>query len=693
MMNENLDELEQQLRELDSKRADLSLKLKLMKEKAEKEKPINITLEMQSQDGKKWVKLDCPYREDIVNILRGIRGRMWHGGSINTIPFDAAESFIASIKELPNVTFQWINVESYEQEKNQPDYQISINQHEFIIKVNGADSWPISRIPGSAWMDRQKHWSVPLTEGWRFPDRFKEKKVSYSEEAQRYIFSQIEMRGKLDMIANLEDVDYNPSFKDGIKMRPFQRVGSNFIEAAGFRGMIFDQPGLGKTWQALAIAHKNNFRTIIICPASLKKNWAREIKRLTGQDARVMHGTTPSDQDMLDLLTKPPQYTICNYDIIARKVDIKNTRKDTEGIMHEETKERWLWVELIKMSRPEFLIFDEAHYLQNDDSLRSRAARLLKDIPRILELTATPLMNRPSNLWPLLYILDSDTFPAHDTFVHRYTTDGRTPKNIDELHEILKTKMIRRVREDVMSQLPKVQPIPDYHELSDKASKLYGKVMEGVFEVIAEWNPDEAGNSKKVTNILAQIMRLKQICSYDKVEHTSELAVELYDGSEGSPHRKVIIFSQFVSAVHSIAKRLGQEAIVITGEDKPADRLALVDKFQNDKDIHFAVCSIKAVGEGLTMTQAGFVINHDLAWTAAAHEQAEGRAYGRLNDAHGIDSYYILCEGTIEEKILELINRKRAISEQIVDGTSESRDASVAMDLINFLKKEGWKKS
>lgn len=693
-LREQREALEAQMKSIQ----DQQNKLNQLRELRELEKPVTIRI-ISVYDSRAYFKHD--FRKDVNQVFVSYPKRQYNG-TCNVLPNSDVKDAIEKLQKLPNVIVEWDPqaLEAFKLDVETPAYLIKLlGGKELAVYVKqGYDSWAISKLPGVKWQQTRnpRFWSVPLTEGWRLPEALEPQiaanLVVFEQEAQDYILDAIHKRATLDTVAKLEDTEYDPCFQNGVQLRPFQRVGAYFVECAGHRAMISDQPGLGKTWQALAYAHKNNLRTVIVCPASLKTNWAREVKRLTGENPVIMSGGAPTEYDIINQIAEQPRYTILNYDILAKKIDMKNVTTDKEGFKHEEVRERWLWAELILLAKPDLIIFDEAHYLQNYDSLRSRASRLMAALPRVLLLTATPLINRPGNLWPLLHIIDPDSFSAYETFVNRYTIDGKVARNAEELREILKLRMIRRMRQDVMKQLPKVQPIPEYHALSPKAKKLYDRVLEGVFNVIAEWNPDEAGSQKEVTNILTQIMRLKQICSYDKVERTADLATELYDGSEGAKHRKVIIFSQFVSAVHSIARRLGQEAIVITGELKPEDRQKLVDVFQNNPSIHFAVCSTKAVSEGLTMTAAGSVINHDLMWTAAAHEQAEGRAYGRLNDAHAIDSYYMIAEDTIEEKILELINYKRALSEQLIDGTNDARDASVAMDLIRYLKESLWKK-
>ena len=419
-------------------------------------------------------------------------------------------------------------------------------------------------------------------------------------------------------------------------------------------------------------------------------NWEREIFRLTGERPLVLTGIAPTKNDIVKVATYPGLFIIINYDILSRKFDDVDITVDKEGYEHRNEIEHWPWVDLLNAIGVDFVIFDEAHYAKNVDSQRSRAARLLK-APKVLLLTATPVMNRPKELGPMLNIIDENTFGI-ESFTNRYSDGKNGVRNVEELREVLKSRMIRRLKKDVMKDLPEINRMVEYRELSAKARNLYNKVLAGVYELLSDWDPARAGDSKKVTNILVQIMRLKQVCAYAMMEETADKATEIYDsvGDENGnvKWKKVIIYSQFVSVVHGIAKRLGQEAIIMTGTDdpKPADKMRKKDLFQEDESVHFLVATPQAAGEGLTMTAAGTTLWNDQLWTPAGHEQGEGRAYGRLNDAHGIDSIFMLAQDTIMEDIQELLRFKQNTINQTVEGIDAERDTGVAMALIQKLK-------
>ena len=637
-----------------------------------------------------YLTTESDYNHELLSAFRALPSRRFMGGNGNMFHVKDLDQFNQAINHIAantKITIEWKDgvKEATDKWLNTPPFHIYKSHKQFEIVLGpAATAYGFNNLPGIKW--EKDKWTLPLSEGWRLLACLKDSKPVYEKDALEFIENQVNARERLGVIANLPDIKYDPWFKNGRKLRNFQRVGAAFIEAAGGNAVEGDQTGLGKTWQALAYAWKNKLKTVIVPPAKLKSNWFQEIMDLTGQTATIMQGSAPSDNDILKLFIDKPQFIICNYDILGRVFKKETVTRDEEGYLHKKVEDKWLWVELINLYEPDLIIFDEGHYLQNHDSQRSVASRLLK-APRRLVMTATPMLNNPANLWPILTLVKPDLFPSQGAFLAKYTTDGKHARNIEELRDILKSVMIRRMKKDVQKDLPEIIPIKNYETLSPKAKKLYQRVLEGVYQIVAEWNPSQAGHEKKVTNILTQIMRLKQICAISKIESTADDAVELYDSSEGNDTRKVIIFSQFVPIVHSIAKRLGQEAITITGEQPVYDRMQLVKQFQNDPSIHFAVCSSKAVGEGLTMTQAGSIIFHDLLWTPGAHDQLIGRAYGRLNDAHGVDVHYAIIEDSIEEWILKLLDEKRTASDAIVDGVGlGDTGSSVAMDLIRKIK-------
>jgi SNF2 family DNA or RNA helicase len=648
------------------------------------------------------------FDDDLLVIFKSTHGRAYRGDKENMIPLSEWKAFVDRVESLPGgqVKIAKEIADELDWHVNAPNWHISMTSKWIICKFGPRSiQTHMYTVPGAEYRAEEKLWRAPLTEGWKIYKALETVDgVVYDEDVQQMIVGQVEARAKLDKIAKMDRgekyLDYD--FGIGMKLREFQEVGCEFVDAAGGRAIIADEMGLGKTWQALAYAIKNNLRTMVICPASLKANWAREIRKLTdGYKPTVLDGAEPSQYTLIKFITEPPKFAIINYDIVGRKLEHLKEWVDASGRKHEEKQTRFLWVELINMSKPDLVIVDEGHYIKNVDSNRSIAVRQIK-VPRIVFMTGTPVLNRPGELWPMLTMINPEQFPAHETFLSQYTYDGKTAKNVDELRVLMRPLMIRRLKKDVVQELPLINRINEYHELSAKALKLYRKVEAGIYQAIEEYSASgNGGQEMGISNILAQIMRLKMVCAIDKADATAALAQQLYEETDESGNRKVIIFTQFKGTAYAIYQRLADDGALsfvsrgssdfVTANSEERDRL--VQQFQTDPAVKYLVVTEKTTKEGHNITAAGHIIFNDLFWTPAAHEQAEGRAYGRLSNLHSINSYYMITDmdgNSIEEWIMELLASKMRMINEVVEGVEKSRDVSVVMELIQKMKGEMW---
>lgn len=714
---ENLDELELQLREslrlLQEKKAardriaQEAARLKQEQEAEAKrlaEVTKAITVNVRSFDGA-YVILASEWRKDLVEYWQTVSGRMYRGYAENGIPLvEWVKHVEADLLAMPNIEVKYGDTvkEQITHHLTAPKWLVELEKR-FIKLTPGPkyNTYDVNKIPGINWNNEKGYFTLPLSEAWRLYKSLElVEGVLYTDEAKEFTIAQVEARASIDAIGAAKDWKYDVELGGGVTLRPIQRVGCAFIEATGGRTLLAYQMGLGKTIMALAYAIKNKQKTLVCCPASLKNNWARECFRLTGEKPVVLSGAEPTNHDLITLLTSPHRFYIINYDIVGRKTEYTDTTTDQEGFKHEKHVEKFLWVDVLNMAKFDLLISDESHYIKNTDSNRSQAVRRFA-MPHVIHMTGTPVLNRPGELWPLLTMLAKDTFPAEETFINQYTWDGKAARNVDELKEALKPIMIRRKQSDAVDELPPLNRIEDYHELGAKARKLYRKVEQGVWEAISEYsNKGVHGGEMGITSILAQIMRLKQVCAIDKVDSTAELAIQLHESAEGERHNKVLIFSQFKACAFAIAQRLGNEALCFVSRGKKEfvtadnnERDSLVQQFQTDPKIKYLVVTEKTAKEGHNITEAGFVIFNDLFWTPASHDQCEGRAYMRINDPHGITAYYRLVDmegDSIEEWIWDMLAMKANMIEQTVEGVEGTRNTSIAMQLIEKMKDSMW---
>jgi SWI/SNF-related matrix-associated actin-dependent regulator 1 of chromatin subfamily A len=573
--------------------------------------------------------------------------------------------------------------------KAAPNFILTYNEKRNQIFINPTirnTSLPWSNYDISTWTNHSldNTYSFTLNELLKWMEqqvtRFKEYRFELSPEVQQLYQEQLDRDKLLDQFADMRDapeIDFEFKYTNSsgeevtYNLKPDQRVACKFDDTFNHRALISFDMGKGKTAIAIAQAERHNERVLFVCKADLKTNIKREIYKFTGKQAHVFAGIEPDDLAVTYMLLKKAQYNIINYDVIGRSV--KDNPKDPAS------PELMKWVELINLSKFDRIIYDEAHYMKNMEAQRSKGGRALaQTAPKVMLLTGTPIVNRPGELFPILNIIDQNTFSDYPTFLKQFSDGMGGAKNVKQLHALLKRYMIRRLRDKTFDP----NRIPQYTELSSVARKLYQEVLAGLYTALRKPN-----YQRDVNNILTELLRLKQICADDKVDFTVDLVETALDETEAFPWNKVLVFSQFKDTQSYIQTRLGPKARVINGDVTDKARYDLVDQFQDVKSPLKVI--ITNIVEGLTLTQAGTVIINDLWWTPKDHAQAEGRAYGRENDPHGGNSYFVLADDTIDSMIWEILERKTKVAKQVIDDVyyKDEKDESVFHELINLLKK------
>lgn len=587
---------------------------------------------------------------------------------------------LSDLANLPNLVIKITPDRKYISAVVKPEYQ-----HEVTLNVNGA-----------IWYRTKSEYIIPISEGYKFYNNVKEiPNTHWAEGVQELIVEQIESKARLDEIALMVDTEKPyTDFQNDIEARPFQNVGMTFLEAAGYSGINGDEMGLGKTLQAIGVTKKFK-KVVVIPPATLKYNWVREFRKLLNEDVTVLSGRVPTMQDFEKVLVDPrPRIIIINYDILSSSTEVAKPIAGFAG--GAATEERYQWVELINLYKPDVIICDEAHGLRNKDSKKSKASRKL-ECKKFICLTGTPVMNRPGDLWPMLTLVRPELFPSYDQFIRTYTYGGKELHNAAEFRELLKSIMIRRVKSDVLKDLPPINRINEYFELDERAQGFYNKAEAGLFRAMETWNmPDSEVDEREIPNVLAKIMRLKQICAIATIEKTTEKAIAISDSAEPDKN-KVIIFTQFKSVAYRIAQLLGNESLVMTGDQNGKQREDIKSQFINDPSKKFLVGIEDVLGEGHNLEVAWNVIFNDFFWTPFSHYQCEGRAYGRLSNAHHIESYWMIAaqtggKDTIVQWILELLQSKLDMSIEATENLSSDRQKSILKDLLVRVRKEMRKK-
>lgn len=424
---------------------------------------------------------------------------------------------------------------------------------------------------------------------------------------------------------------------------PYQEEGVAFMENVHGGILLADEQGLGKTCQVSTLAARQAlWPLLIVCPASLKGNWQRELKQWAGVDSLVIEG-----KSLASLPDELPPAVIVNYDILF----------DQRALLQQ-----YQW---------KCIAFDEVHNLANRQSKRTKAAKAISRMTtKVIGMSGTPVMNRPADFWPILNIIRPELFPSWQAYAHRYCDPRKThwgweykgAKNLDELHEKIKPFMLRRLKEDVLN-LPSKKHIVVPLILEDRS-----QLDQAEADFIA-W--------------LSQNSRFGSVTSAQKAEAVTKLGCLLRLTSKlkcravvewsrkffrDHPGEKLILFTTHTQMLDVLRRRIMDEGVVVIDGSVPTKkRQAIVDSFQNDPKTRLMVANIKAAGVGLTLTAASTVAYAELWWTPSIMAQGADRVH-RIGQSSECSIYYLIVPDTVEQKICTAIQNKQQVANSIVDG-------------------------
>ena len=452
------------------------------------------------------------------------------------------------------------------------------------------------------------------------------------------------------------------------------------------KALLAWEMGLGKTIEALAYIHtRPDLRPVlVICPASLKLNWARETS-IACPDIKthIINGTS------LEELPKADLYII-NYDILPDKRE-KKTVMGPRGPRKVKVPipETGWWN---RLTHCKLMIIDEAHYLKDNNAFRTkdilgRSAKnkCLGSIPHIIALTGTPITNRPKEIYPIAKALAPNDIPPFMTFAHKYCGathngfgwDFTGASNIQELHDLLvSTCMLRRTKAGVLKDLPEKtrSVIPMEMKKGDAAE--YIKARDNFISWLQMINPAKVSAAQRA-EMLVKFQLLKRLAVKGKWDAAIDWAKDALDADV-----KMLVFAvhhDTVDALMSVLK--DYYPVKVDGRDGQKARQDAVDRFQNDPKCRVFVGNIRAAGVGLTLTEASAVVFVELGWTPGEHAQASDRAH-RLGQKNAVNIYYLIANGTIEEDIAALLDRKQKVLDAVSDG-SETAQESLLTELLN----------
>ena len=448
-------------------------------------------------------------------------------------------------------------------------------------------------------------------------------------------------------------------------LRPYQKQGVawlHFLRTNGFGGILADEMGLGKTLQTLAYlrfirqSQPGLAPMLVICPTSLVFNWLAEVKKFTPElKVLALHG--PDRHARFDDIPAS-DLIVTSYALI---------RRDAE-------KYRGLEFDTV--------VLDEAQHIKNRQTQNAQAVKAVRAKHRLV-LTGTPLENSVLDLWSIFDFLMPGYLGTARDFRERYELPIAKEKNAEaqsRLARRLRPFLLRRLKREVAKDLPAKLEQVSFCELTPDQRAVYQQVIEASRKEILEADGPQ-GLAKSRMVVLTALLRLRQVCcdlrllkldnlnpaaTSGKLDLFGELLEEVIDGG----HR-VLVFSQFVGMLTLLKERLAAEKIEFCYLDgSTTDRAAVVERFQTQAGIPVFLISLKAGGVGLNLTGADTVIHFDPWWNPAVEDQATDRAH-RIGQARVVTSYKLITRDTVEEKILILQNRKRAVIQSTISGEEE----------------------
>ena len=450
---------------------------------------------------------------------------------------------------------------------------------------------------------------------------------------------------------------------------PHQVDGVAFLLARR-RAILADDMGLGKTRQSIIAMRcaEPVGPWLVVCPASVKRNWQREINMALGDEEEVV---------VVDRKTAVPKdgyagWVVLNYDIIKKNLTA-----------------------LGKLAFTGF-IFDEAHYLKNYKAQRTKAAVQLLDTdatPVVHCLTGTPMLNRPRDLFPLLQLVNHSLGKSFLGYAKRYCDahrgdfgwETKGASNLDELTVQLHGTMLRRTKDEVLDLPGKMRTWLTVDIPATTAKRGMQRVLA---TLLKDTDKDSTGDGKlppiSRSKLLARLMPVRSAIAGAKMKHSIEFAKNMIDQGE-----KVIIYTCFREVGETLVEEFDEKEIrFFTGASSQEHRQKCVDDFQNNDDVKVLCATLIAGGVGITLTAARNVIFNDLDWVPANHWQAEDRAY-RIGQKHPVNVYYFVASKSIDEFVGHVLETKSQIIGAVVDGESmgtEFASADVFAELESALQ-------
>jgi len=527
-------------------------------------------------------------------------------------------------------------------------------------------------------------WNNPISKKWSTRDPEKAAKlIQYADEtAKPHLEDAARKREKALEESRALDADINVPAPEGEDYLPFQRGGISFLKNH-VNSLVGDEMGLGKTIQALGLINMNrSIQTVlVVCPASLKMNWAREARKWLVRPANIF--IINSDKKKW----REDRYRDDNPEVMVQIINYDILKK------YEAHIKSFVW---------DLLIVDECHYLKNSKAQRTRhvfgykGKKYAQQGPikavRKVFMTGTPIVNRPIELWNIARNLAPDTFRSWKYYTQRYCDahhDGwgwnvKGASNLEELHEKLRsTIMIRRLKKEVLTELPpkfrQIIEVPPngFQRVIDREQKFFAehraRLEELEYKVELAKTSDNPDDYKEAVAALSdgyrvafnEMSTVRRETAESKVPAVIDHVTDALEANE-----KIVLFAHHHSVIDAIADHFGDIAVKFTGKTPFEERDEAVKAFQESPDIKLFIGSITAAGVGITLTAASLVIFAELDWVPGNVTQAEDRLH-RIGQTDNVLVQHLVLDGSIDSEIAKRLVEKQKVIDRALDLSPE----------------------
>lgn len=448
----------------------------------------------------------------------------------------------------------------------------------------------------------------------------------------------------------------------------YQKVGVEFFINSGGRAINADQMGCGKSVQSLAYITYTNKKALIICPASVKYSWENEIIKWTKLKYEIV--TSKSSKN---IFKKKVDIFVINYDIIIK-----------------------FYKEILNAGI-ECVVVDEFTFIKNNRAIRTKVVKkIASQISSVLLLSGTPMLSRPVELFNALNIIDPFTWNDFVGYTKRYCNghqgrfgwDANGATNIDELKERISKYFIRRIKSEILPDLPEKIFINRPVELPVEWQEKYSMAINRFSEFLRKVRGKEKIDIIKSLQAekLVKLGELRQLTTMGKIDEAEAIIRQTIDNGE-----KILVFSCYNTPLEILHKKFKNHSVLLIGKTSEEDRREAIDIFQGNEKINIFFGGTQSAGIGITLTAATNVLFIDYSWTPADHAQAIDRIHRPGQKAAYVTIYNLYAKGTIDEYMTKTLERKQILFDRLIEGKQTSKrstNKSMINDVLRMIEKK-----